>query len=1176
MTPVWSLVLLLAAPLAVAGPCRDDLGGLHANNTHYYNVPDLVRRCRIYSCVDDQAVLLKDSCNKTADPPAKFSRLTTSAVCTASNGRRYYDRQTWWETLAKPCTQYVCRGGQRAVQQAVSCPPVDPSCTSQEVFGKCCPKETDCGASKTCYTASDEEIAEGATWWESSRKPCTQYQCRAGAPVHKMTVTCPRLAARCRPQTVYGRCCPTCATSVAGAAACRSTSGRVYSEGQTWWESAQRPCRRYICRAGRKKLEHTISCPTPKPRCRTVPSYGQCCPTQTQCDDDTRPCTWNGTYRPHGSQWQIDACTVGTCRRGVVQRTPVQCPPLPPGCQLERDPATCCPRCAATTPDQPCLVAGSSYQHNQTWGDECAAHLCNNGKVISQYSECPPAPRATCAPVRRTGSCCVRWSCETTKYWGHCRPDGGAAPSMLCYEPGPHEGLCTVSDRLLDRGCCPTFDCLGDCLDTNRTRHPHDSSWQHGCSTYRCSDGVISTTTQSCAPPVNQHCRLVSSTDCCPSYDCGCEDGGQRREDGALWTAGCHQYSCKHGQVESRRIACAPPPRPDCTAGPPGPPDYCCPQYKCSCAAVLCAAPPTEPGCQATGTSDDGCCTLFSCAGDCKDEQGRVHTEGSNWSVKCTKYHCAGGSISQVYEPCPPPPQPSCTKRYLRPDDCCPVYDCPAQKCVPGEHTFDGCNHCTCLPPGTLVCTRRDCSPSGCSHHTGYHKHGADWVDRNRPCIKMSCRYGTILSSITQCPPPPGPLCAETPVPGECCPRWDCTSSPCPANYTDVTWEDDCNVCTCNSAGVVCTEHICPKQCVVAGTTYETGDVIIGADRCNKSTCIDGVAVSVLDECKRPPSFLCREIAEPTGDCCPSWECQAVPGMSSPCRLGQIYQSKTECVYCECVPQQNAGPLSQTVLCSKMDCTSAGCWDASAEHVHGSVWATPNPCKHRACVNGHIKEMEVRCHPPPADNCRPLLDDSRCCPIYHCADTCKDGDTWTSDCNSCYCRSGLAVCTERLCSNCTEGETWKIDCNTCQCIQGLAVCTQIACADSTGNDSCVEGDRWEVGCNTCVCVDGLPACTLLECPSENSAGCPSPVRPLVLPEQHPNGTCTGPADCTGAFTGCCDGRCVTLSQKATFCPVSTDIVGCPLPKFACSDDHQCPGALKCCPLAACGGLVACV
>ena len=50
---------------------------------------------------------------------------------------------------------------------------------------------------------------------------------------------------------------------------------------------------------------------------------------------------------------------------------------------------------------------------------------------------------------------------------------------------------------------------------------------------------------------------------------------------------------------------------------------------------------------------------------DCRDDQRRVHTDGSRWFVKCSQYKCSGGNITEVTEPCPPAPSEKCKAIYL-------------------------------------------------------------------------------------------------------------------------------------------------------------------------------------------------------------------------------------------------------------------------------------------------------------------------------------------------------------------------------------------------------------------------------------------------------------------------------------------------------------------------------
>jgi len=470
--------------------------------------------------------------------------------------------------------------------------------------------------------------------------------------------------------------------------------------------------------------------------------------------------------------------------------------------------------------------------------------------------------------------------------------------------------------------------------------------------------------------------------------------------------------------------------------------------------------------------------------------------------VKCYKYRCSDGNITQIQNSCKPPPQDNCTAIYLKHDDCCPIYDCPKPPCTVGELTFDGCNHCTCVPPGVQLCTLKHCQPAACPvpGKPGGYQHNQKWVNPNNTCQKNECRYGAVLTTTTLCPPAPGPQCISNYVDGQCCPDWDCPPNPCPANVSDVMWEHDCQTCSCTDVGVVCTEQICPKECLEGGTSYHTGDLILGDDRCDRYTCMDGVAISALDECMKRPHFGCLELNS-TGDCCPSWNCTAVPGMSTPCEPGEIYQSDTECVYCKCLNHTG----TPSAFCRKGDCVEHGCVDETGAHYHGTVWATANPCKHRACMNGAIQHLEVQCAHTNTPRCHPITETGRCCPVYVC-----------------------------------------------------------------DSEPCTNGTSFTVDCNTCICQDGVPFCTKQVCPSQPQQDrCPRPTQPLVLPNSHANKTCYyGNSDCGEKDSTCCDGRCVAVNDKPGTCPsyLRRGHDCSPRPGYNCNEDHQCPGAHKCCKL----------
>lgn len=893
---------------------------------------------------------------------------------------------------------------------------------------------------------------------------------------------------------------------------CIDSEGISHRDGEKWWETLNKPCKRHRCYRGRILLENTVACPAVQPHCQYREVAGQCCQQLVHC--------------------QVD------------------------------------------TPEQkPCVINNQTYQHNETWGDTCTVHFCNNGRIISQHPVCPEPLQATCAPVDRAGSCCVDWRCTNTKFDGTCTLND---KEMLCFRP--HTGSCRKTERTVLNHCCPVYKCYQECRDSSGNLRAHGSKWTEGCSMFSCHDGTVQEQTIRCGQAENPHCRRINPDQCCPEFDCDCDHRGQHYTDGQVWKHHCNELQCQHGHVETTRIECPPPPRDDCTPEP----SYgdCCPTYVCSCAARLCQAKPVGAECEVVGKSEDKCCDIFSCQGDCLDDRGREHRNGDEWFIECKKYQCINGTIQEKYMSCPEAPNGNCHAIYL-PDKCCPLYDCPPEECIPGETSFDGCNHCQCVDPGLWLCTRRACEEKPCIDSTGTHAHGTTWTHPH-PCQVNMCGFGTIISKLTICPPAPGPLCAPIAHRGQCCPEWNCAAELCPENFTETTWEDECNVCTCHGNVPLCTEHICPRQCMVNGVVYHSGMEVIGDQRCDTGVCVNGLVVDNTEECYKPPFNECQvymadltEKEKLRQPCCPNWHCPQIPGWPQPCVPGTIHQSDTECLFCQCTVDPNT--QQPRPLCTKRDCTKRHCIVNGVHYEHGEIWATVNPCKRLACVNGEPIELEHKCNKPDnlSDICRPIKDKERCCPVYHCSESCQEGETWMSNCNACYCKQGIPVCTKKECPECEEGEVWQHGCNNCTCVEGRASCTEIACLDVP----CTEGEEKVVECNQCVCLDGEYMCSNEQCDGYVglSSQCPSSPATLVAPGLHQYSRCTSDVVCRpgGGASRCCHGHCRAADNKPGHCPIRSapQQSQCQYkPGINCHADHQCPDTYKCCHLYGCSGL----
>ncbi|KAF0309680.1 hypothetical protein FJT64_019216 [Amphibalanus amphitrite] len=503
---------------------------------------------------------------------------------------------------------------------------------------------------------------------------------------------------------------------------------------------------------------------------------------------------------------------------------------------------------------------------------------------------------------------------------------------------------------------------------------------EDGCITYHCQSGFLAASTIDCArPPTDPNCVPVRTPgQCCPFYECpdtpnqGCVDAtGQVRPDGSHWasTNNCTRYMCEDSQVRGISFVCVPPPPSYGGCSEFNQPGRCCPRY-------ICDTPPA--------------------AGACRDEDGVLRPNGSHWTSEdnCLHYTCENGQVLGLTTLCVHLFLPGCVPQTV-PGQCCPDYNC----------TSTG---------------QRDCVEADGS----VQPHGTDVFDETG-CIVTSCRDGTLHVAIVDCPPTLPPGCVPISVPGQCCPDYNCTSTP--------------------PTGQACTDQ--------NGNTRPHNSNWTTPDGCVRH-CSNGVIFVIDVECSEPPRADCVAIQEPDR-CCPTYHC---PSSDTVCEdeygqvrpPGSFWTSADGCTNHACAdgvvfsvrepcpspPEDPSCIEVPGVCCPRYQCADQkpdpGCTDPSGvTHPVNQLYLDdpirPTTCY--VCASGsppypiHVLDVATDCPRAPA-GCTEHFPPNRCCPEITCPGGVPcifegvahaPGEEWTTDppCASYVCVLGVSVQTNR-------------------------------------------------------------------------------------------------------------------------------------------------------------------
>ncbi|XP_072508897.1 kielin/chordin-like protein isoform X2 [Notamacropus eugenii] len=639
--------------------------------------------------------------------------------------------------------------------------------------------------------------------------------------------------------------------------------------------------------------------------------------------------------------------------------------------------------------------------------------------------------------------------------------------------------------------CSPIRDvahCLG-CSHGGQAYSSGETFSPDACTTCHCLEGKVT-----CSQPLCSWRPCLDPRRCCPS--CEPESGGYvicpgDRKTGETWyPEPCISCRCQDGTVQCMEALC---PELRCLES------YTLPGQCC---------PVCRPGCEYE---------------DLYYEEGAVFPSSSNPCLRCT---CLRSLVHCVPMQCPPSP---CSNPVSRPGHCCPS----CQVCVlTGQEFAEGvqwepdgqpCTTCSCQQ-GVPVCGAVPCKPPPCQHPTlspgaccpgcescTYQGHvyanGQNFTDPSRPCHTCHCQNGTVLCSLTDCPP----TACGTPQkgPGQCCPNCpDCLLE----NQVFVDGEsfphsqDPCQECQCQGGWVRCKLRACPRApcahpltgscckskcngCDFGGKEYLNGaDFPHPTDRCRVCHCINGNVQCLTRRC---PPLPCPEPFLPPGECCPQCpmtpaDC-SVPGMPSAHHQQHFSPPGDPCRQCLCL---NGSVSCQRLPCPRTFCTHPlqgdccpscdGCLYDGKELYNGERFTSPmSPCQVCLCWEGSITCEPKSCAPAQC----PFPARGSCCPV---CDGCEYlGEPYLSGqefpepekpCNHCTCIKGFVSCDRRPCDqpSCSHPVTLPGHC--CPTCEGCFYNGVTAALGETFPDPS------DSACSYCTCHAGSVQCLKKPCP----------------------------------------------------------------------------------------------
>ncbi|XP_045589549.2 kielin/chordin-like protein isoform X1 [Procambarus clarkii] len=356
-----------------------------------------------------------------------------------------------------------------------------------------------------------------------------------------------------------------------------------------------------------------------------------------------------------------------------------------------------------------------------------------------------------------------------------------------------------------------------------------------------------------------------------------------------------------------------------------------------------------------------------------------------------------------------------------------------------------------------------------CVDHTGLVRaEGDGWYTDQ--CHYCSCRDGHVECVATPCLPPPHSHC--TPVPGDCCPEWNCSAGCEDAagvfHAIGERWptDDPCITSVCTMEGTVLEQAVCTQAEPAHADCFQYIPLHECCPKWNCSGCTDsnGTYHSLHEEWKTDPCttlnctktgiktkrLRCPEVPAPhpscqksslPGKCCPGWKCRGCFDTNGTFyELGREWSTGDPCIIlvcsargivkkavtCEDVPAPyptcfKYKPFGE--CCYKWNCS--GCLDNGTYRFVTEVWQR-DACTTHVCTTDGIRTTLKNCSlgPAPHSSCQKYTPPRDCCPRWKCSG-CVDeagsyhpmNDAWKTD-----------PCTTHTCTN-NGIQTTKDHCN---------------------------------------------------------------------------------------------------------------------------------------------------